>query len=213
MSNQTPTEKAEAASVRRRWINLGEVLAVVAVLISGLTLWNNYTERSHAEAEKEGASRKAEAKAATLLLKAEPSTEGDRLTLTPTGEDQTIQSQSIAFPKALNAATAETTGDPRIEADWFEDGLKKARDAAKRKADTAGDERLPVAITTQFVADGEMHTDIAIYDVGYALEGRFLGGSKLSLRGLSRVGRADAKTAQARIDATWQKRQPAAPTK
>ena len=52
MTDQTPSEKAEAAAVRRRWINLGEILAVVAVLISGLTLWNSYTERSHAEAEK-----------------------------------------------------------------------------------------------------------------------------------------------------------------
>ena len=74
---------------------------------------------------------------------------------------------------------------------------------------TAGDERLPVAITSQFIADGTTLTDVALYDVGYVLEGRFLGGSKLRLRGLSRIGRADAKTAQARIDAIWKGRQPA----
>ncbi len=35
-------QAAEAAAIRRRWINLGEVLAVIAVLISALTLWNSY---------------------------------------------------------------------------------------------------------------------------------------------------------------------------
>ena len=76
---------------------------------------------------------------------------------------------------------------------------------------TAGDERLPVAITSQFIADGQTLGDVALYDVGYALEGRFLGGSKLRLRGISRIGRGDARTAQARIDAIWRERQPAKP--
>jgi hypothetical protein len=31
---------AEAAAIRRRWITLGEALAVIAVVISGLTLFN-----------------------------------------------------------------------------------------------------------------------------------------------------------------------------
>jgi predicted negative regulator of RcsB-dependent stress response len=43
---QTPEEKREAAAIRRRWITLGEILAVIAVLISGLTLWNSYSDRS-----------------------------------------------------------------------------------------------------------------------------------------------------------------------
>ena len=209
MTDQTPSEKAEAAAVRRRWINLGEILAVVAVLISGLTLWNSYTERSHAEAEKSSEEKKAVAKAATLLLKAEPSSSGDRLTLTPIGAEQSIQTQTVLFPSAIGVTQVDTTGDARIEAGWFEDGLKKARKAAARKDVTAGDERLPVAITSQFIADGTTLTDVALYDVGYALEGRFLGGSKLRLRGLSRIGRGDVKTAQARIDAIWKGRQPA----
>jgi hypothetical protein len=212
MTDQTPSEKAEAAAIRRRWITLGELLAVVGVLISALALWNSYSERSHAEAEKAGESRQAHVKAATLLLRGEASKDGDELTLAPIGTDQSIQSQTIAFPTALGVSPVDTTGDARIEADWFGDGLKKAREVAKRKAETIGDERLPVAITSRFIADGgATMTDVAIYDIGYALEGRFLGGSKLRLRGLSRVGRVDAKAAQARIDATWKTRQPAKP--
>ena len=208
MTDPTASEKAEAAAVRRRWINLGEILAVVAVLISGLTLWNSYAERSHAEAEKAGEEKKATARAATLLLKAEPSRDGDRLDLSPTGADQVIQTQTIAFPATLGVAPVDTTGDARIVAGWFGDGLMKARAAARRKAETTGDERLPVAITSRFIADGAILTDVAIYDVGYALEGRFLGGSKLRLRGLSRVGRSAPGSAQARLDAIWRQRQP-----
>ena len=208
MTDHTPREKAEAAAVRRRWINLGELLAVVAVLISALTLWNSYAERSHAEAEKAGEEKREVAKAATLLLKAEPSRDGDRLTLAATGADQSIQTQTVTFPSALGVAPVDTTGDARIEAGWFADGLKKARRAADRKEVTAGDERLPVAIASQFIADGTTRSDVALYDVGYALAGRFLGGSRLRLRGLSRIGRADAQSAQARIDAIWQRRQP-----
>lgn len=208
MTDQTPREKAEAAAVRRRWINLGEVLAVVAVLISGLTLWNSYTERSHAEAEKSSEDKRAVVKAATLLLRAAPSRDGDRLTLSPIGADQSIQTQTVMFPSAIGVTAIDTTGDARIESGWFADGLKKARKAAARKDVTTGDERLPVAITSQFIADGTTLNDVALYDVGYALEGRFLGGGKLRLRGLSRIGRGDAKTAQARIDAIWKRRQP-----
>ncbi|MDB5685183.1 MAG: hypothetical protein JWM75_2881 [Sphingomonas bacterium] len=208
MANDTPTEKAEAASIRRRWITLGEVLAVAAVAISGLTFWNSYSERSHAEAERSSESRKAQVKAATLLLKAEPSRDGERLSLSALSPEQTIQAQTISFPTALGVAPAETTGEPRIEGDWFEDGLKKARRAAQRKDETAGDERLPVAIRSQFLADGALHDDVAIYDVGYVLEGRLIGGSALKLRGISLVGRAGATSAQARLDAIWKKRQP-----
>jgi hypothetical protein len=210
MRDHSPTEKAEAASVRRRWINLGEVLAVAGVAISGLALWNNYAERSHSEAAKAIESRKAESKAATLTLRGTPSKDQDRLTLATAAAEQSIQSQTITFPKALGLSPAETTGDARIEAGWFDDALKKARRAAKAKDETAGDERLPVAITTRFLANGDMHEDIAIYDVGYALEGRFLGGSTLKLRGLSLVGRTTAKGAQVRLDSIWNKRLPAA---
>jgi hypothetical protein len=208
MTDPTPTEKAEAAQVRRRWINLGEILAVVAVGISGLTLWNSYSERSHAEAEKAGDEKKASVKAATLLLKATPSREADRLALAPIGTEQTIQSQVIAFPTPLGIANVDTTGDARIEADWFAEELKKARRAAKRKDETIGDEQVPVAITSQFIADGNPHTDVALYDVGYVLEGRLIGGSRLRLRGLSRIGRVTPQTAQAHLDALWGKRQP-----
>jgi hypothetical protein len=201
-------QAAEAAAIRRRWITLGEVLAVVAVLISALTLWNSWRERSDTEAERAKAEQKQNVKAVSLLLTARADGVGDRLTLAPLGDDQTIQSQTIAFPAPLRVAPVDTAGNARIEAGWFDDALRKARHDAGLKDEAAGDERLPVAITSQFLVDGTIRSDTALYDIGYALEDRFLKPSAVKLRGLSLVSHVHAGTAQARLDALWKKRQP-----
>ncbi len=193
---------AEAAAIRRRWITLGEVLAVIAVLISGLTLWNNWTERSDSEAVKTADAQRASARAATLVLVSSP--DGDKtLSLKPASADQSVQSQTIRFPAALGVTPAQTTGEPRIEAGWFDAALKTARDKARLPDDSRGDERLPVVIATRFLVDGEQHEDIALYDLGYSISGRLLGGHSVTLRGISLVSRVKSASAQARLDARW----------
>lgn len=202
---QTPEEKREAAAIRRRWITLGEILAVIAVLISGLTLWNSYSERNADEAER-AADKAEQAKVSrTLLLKAE----GGRRSLNLAALDpaQAIQSQTIAFPASLGLGAIETLVQPRIEAGWVQAALRKAPDGAKGKA--SGDLRLPVAITTRFVSGGETLADTTIYDIGYRRDdGGLLGGSEIELRGLSLVERVAAKDAAARLEAIWKARLP-----
>jgi hypothetical protein len=204
---QTPKQQAaEAAAIRRRWITLGEVLAVVAVLISALTLWNSYTERTRQEADRLHDEQKAGAKAATLTLKATPVSGGRALTLATIRPEQVIQGQNIAFPTPLDVRAVETAGDARIEADWFGDRLKKARLDAGMDERTRGDARLPVAITTHYLVDGTPRTDVAIYDIGYVLGGKLFGGATIHLRGLSLVERTTDEKARARIDALWKAR-------
>jgi hypothetical protein len=198
--SETPEERREAAKIRRRWITLGELLAIAAVVISALTLWNSYKERANSEAERSAESHKAEARAHVLLLKASVAHGGDSLGLAPLDGDQVIQSQTIAFPAALGLSPVETTGDARIEAGWFADALKKARGKNGR---TSGDLRLPIAVTTRYVAGDAPLTDIALYAIGYGLEGRFLGGDAIRLKGLSLLRRVDAKHAQKALDAAW----------
>jgi hypothetical protein len=199
---QNPNTEAEKAAIRRRWITLGEVLAVLAVVISGLTLWNNWSERSESAADKAAEARQASVKAATLVLTAEPD-EDDVLALKPAATEQSVQSQTVAFPSALGVAPAGTTGEPRIEAAWFEKALEKARDKAGLPDDSRGDERLPVAITTRFLVDGKAHEDVAIYDVGYTISGHWLSGHSVKLRGLSLVSRVKSGGAQAALDKRW----------
>jgi hypothetical protein len=195
-------QAVEAAAVRRRWITLAEVLTVIAVSISGLTLWNSWSERRDSEATKSVEARQASSRAATLVLTATSSGKGT-LILKPAAEDQVVQSQTVSFPKALGIAPARTTGEPRIEASWFESALQKAREKAGMPDDSRGDEQLPVAITTRFIVAGEPHEDVAVYDLGYSVAGRWLSGHTVTLRGLSLVSRAKAGSAKTRLDQRW----------
>jgi hypothetical protein len=199
-------ESVEAAERRRRlrWLTLAEILGVSALVISALTLWNSYSERKHGEEARTAENRAASVKARSLILRAQVEKDGDRLALEPTG-NQVIQGQTITFPKALGVDPVDST-DPRIEARWFEEGLKKARRAAGEDERPRGDARLPVAITTRFTVDGEVAEDVTLYDVGYGTSSGFLGGTSVKLRGLSLIGRSPAKIAGARLDALWNAR-------
>jgi hypothetical protein len=193
---------AEAAAIRRRWITLGEILAVIAVLISGLTLWNSWSERRETEKAKSSEAERASSRAATLVLVTADKGKSV-LVLKPASADQSVQSQQILFPTALGAPPAETTGEPRIEADWFAERLVKAREKSGLPDNSRGDERLPVAIVTRFLADGASHEDVALYDIGYTISGRLLSGHDVKLRGLSLVSRVGKGSAQGKLDARW----------
>jgi hypothetical protein len=198
---QTPAERKEAAAIRRRWITLGEVLAVIGVLISGLALWNSWSERS--TAEKERTAEKAKQASVSRIVILRSSGGGKRLALAAHDPDQAIQSQTLLFPSAFGQGAFETT-EPRIEAEWVKRAVKKANEKAGK---VPGDARMPVAITTRFVADGRNFTDSALYDVGYKeSDGGLFEGKDVELKGLSLIGRTTPAKARAQLDALWSKR-------
>lgn len=114
-SAETEARASEAAAIRRRWITLGEVLAVVAAVISGLTLWNSWSERADNEAAKSAEASRSSLRAARLVLTA-TATNDRKLVLKPSSPDQSIQSQSVAFPSSLGVTPTQTTGEPRLKA-------------------------------------------------------------------------------------------------
>jgi hypothetical protein len=196
--NPTPAERKEAAAIRRRWITLGEVLAVIGVLISGLALWNSWSERSAAERER--VAQKAQQANVSRILILKTSGGGKRLALTAHDPNQAIQSQTLLFPTAFGLGAFDTT-EPRIEAEWVKRAVKKAHEKDEK---VRGDARMPVAITTRFVADARTFTDSALYDVGYKESGGGLfGTTEVELKGLSLIGRTSAAKAQERLDALW----------
>lgn len=197
-------EAREAAATRRRWLTLAEILAVAAVLISAATLWNSYQQRTGDEADKAAAKQAAAAASRTLLLRGSPDRGGRRLTLAPADAAQTIQTQRISFPTPLNVAPVETVSEPRIEAGWFERALLRALEAADGGGDRRGDARLPVVVTTEFVSGGTVLRDVALYDIGYRIEGGdLLSGRDVRLNGLSRVEDVAPDQIQARLDLRW----------
>jgi len=199
---ETPQER-EAARIRRRWLTLGEVIAVLALIISALTLWNSYRERTNAEAEHAHETAQSAKKAAMLVLKATADKDGRTLTLAPRSDEQAIQDQTIYFPTKLDVSAAQTSSDARIEKRWFDGALIGARKAAGVEA-SLGDARMPVLIETHYLADGEAHVDNAIYEIGYVTSHSLIGGTDVHLRGLSRMGAVKSvDVGQKQIDAIW----------
>lgn len=199
---ETRSQQAEAAAIRRRWITLGEILAVIAVLISGLTLWNSYQERSSSEADRAAEKKQQAAKSQALVLRGDSGRK--KMILNALDPGHALQSQTIAFPSPLGVDPVADLVEPRIEAGWIKEAASKAKKAGGGR--DAEDRRMPVAITSRFVSGGQTYTDAAIYDVGYRREGNLLGGSEIDLLGLSLVERVKPGAAQARLDALWKER-------
>jgi hypothetical protein len=202
VTDETSATAAEATRRRRlRWLTLAEIIGVAALAISGLTLWNSYQARTGTEAERTAARQARSAAAARLLLRGTPQRDGAILTLAPADAGQTVQDQRVAFPAALGIAPVSTVSEPRIEAEWIARALIRARGDGD---DSLGDARLPVLLVTSFYAGGTRHQDVAIYDLGYRIEGGgLLGGHRLRLRGLSRIESVAPARAEARLDALW----------
>ena len=195
----TPTEKAEAAAIRRRWITLGEVVAVAAVVISALTFWNSWSERQDAAAERQ-AERAAESKekavsSAALLT---GSVEDDGATLALSDPAHRIQQIEVRFPKALGVSPQTSMLEPQIDADWIAAPMLKLTDGGADRREG----RLPVAITASYWDADVQRQSTAIYDLVWRTEPRTLQGRTLKLRGVILRERVTGD-GQARIDGMW----------
>ena len=201
MSSESPTRR------RVRWLTLAEVVGILALAIAALGWWDSHTEhqredRDRAEAASaQAASARREAQRATFLLTGSVEQSGERIRLASARQDQVIQTQTLIFPQAVRADPVETTGNPRIERGWFEDGLKKA---ARDRGDKPNAElRMPLGVITTYVEAGDTKTDRAIYLVAGSLRHRVLRGSRLDLDGLSLVRRGVTGDLRASVDKTW----------
>ena len=192
-----------------RWLTLAEFVGIVAVAIAGLGYWDNHRERAQTERERvaEAQEKKAEARAGALklafLMTATPEADGQRLRLASVHPEQVIQTQAVSFPTAIRGDAVQTTGNPRIEAGWFDGGLAKAEHRARRRQG-----RLPVGVVTVFIEDGQPKTDRAIYLIGYSLHSRVLRADRVEMEGLSLVRRGVGEDIQGAVDALWSRQAP-----
>jgi hypothetical protein len=195
-----------------RWLNLAELVGVAALAIAALGYWDAHRERVQtdqqraqeqrdkaAEAKARQAEERAQAQAQalklTFLMTGAADGSGDKVRLTSTHLEQVIQTQTLWFPTVIRADSVSTTGNPRIEARWLAGGLNKAA-----KSSTG---RVPVAIETTFIEDGQTKTDRAVYLLGYSRQGRLLGGAKVTLEGLSLARRNVSGDLQAAANGLW----------
>jgi hypothetical protein len=208
MSDGAPRKKR----LPLRWLSLAELVGIVAVAIAALGYWDTHRERAQTDRERvaEAREKQAEAKAGalklTFLMTGAPESGGERLRLTTVHSEQVIQTQSVSFPAEIRGDAVQTTGNPRVEAGWFEDGLGKALHA---RGDKRRQGRLPVGIATSFIEDGQEKTDQAIYRIGYSTHPRVLRSDKVEMEGLSLVRRGVTGDLQAAVDAIWAHDNPA----
>ena len=94
------SQAAEAAAIRRRWITLGEILAVIAVLISGPDPVEQLSA-SEAPPRPSGPRRRSARRANRRRWCSRPTAGARRLAMTALDPAQAIQSQTIAFPSPL----------------------------------------------------------------------------------------------------------------
>lgn len=189
-----------------RWLTLAEIVGIAAVTIAGLSFWDSHRERVQDNRERAATAaeqRQAEAKAgaikASFLMTAARDEDGQSVRLTTVNSGQVIQTQTVWFPSSIRGDSVETTGNPRLEAGWIEDGLRKA--AGKSKTG-----RVPVGVLTVFIEDGQTRTDRAIYQLGYSLHPRTLRPDKVELEGLSLARRGVSGDLQTAADSLWSAR-------
>jgi hypothetical protein len=200
MSNEgSASDKAEAAAIRRRWITLAEIVAIAGLVISGGSLWMNWSDR-RTDAQEKQIEKASESKARTLvLLTGTPERGGERLALKDAAHP--VQSIDVRFPTTLGVPPQASALEPRIEANWFSSAILAATD----KGPDSQQGRLPVLITSSYWDADQQRRDSAIYDVVWASEGRLLRGRKLRLSGLMLRERT---AAPARLDALWAREKP-----
>src|SRR5689334_8184107 len=157
-----------------RWLTLAEFVGIAALLIAALGYWDNHRDRVQAEKERAAAEKQhqAEAKAGALkqtFLMTGQAQGKDLVRLSAVHHEQVIQTQAISFPSDVRSGSETTTGNPRIEAGWFEGGLEKALKDRGVKAERG---RVPVGVETNYIEDGQAKTDRSIYLLGYSLHSR-----------------------------------------
>lgn len=191
--SETPAEKAEARAIRRRWLTIGEIVAVAGVIIAGVSLWISWADKRDEASRKAVEASKAKAAETRLDLRVSVGDGGDQVTLSDPAHE--ILDTAVAFPKALGVG-AQTPVLPRIEASWFGSAVLGATD----KGADEREGRLPVLVTVSYRAGDATRQDRAIVELVWRTSGRMLAGRELRIE----AARVRARGGdQARIDALW----------
>ncbi|MCA1199361.1 hypothetical protein K9B35_15435 [Sphingomonas sp. R647] len=190
---ETPAEKAESRAIRRRWLTIGELVAVAGVVVAAVSLWLNWADKRSDEAQKAAEARQAAAVETRLNLRASVGDGGREVTLSDPAHE--IIDTTIAFPTAL-ALEGRGLVLPRIETTVFARPLLEATD----KGPDEREGRLPVLVTVSYRAGDTIKQDRAIVELVWRTSGRILAGRDVRIEA-ARIRERGGD--QARIDALW----------
>jgi len=160
---------------RRRWINLGETIALAALVVSALGVWIAWKSNNEDKATRVVEQRES----VPLSLRGSADRDGSALTIAPVDAAHGLQSLTVAIK---GASPIEVGSDGRLQASDVQSALK---DRPKEAKDVT--HSVPVRIDARYVEMGKDRRGGGTYVLRYKWEGGGLfGGRSLRLLGLSR---------------------------
>jgi hypothetical protein len=160
---------------RRSWINLGEIIALAALIVSALGVWIAWKSSSEDKPTRVVEQRDV----IPLTLKGSADRDGSALTIMPVDPSHGLQSLTVTIK---GAAPIEVGSDGRLQASDVEAALK---DHTKETKDIA--HSVPVRIDARYVELGKDRRGGGNYVLRYRWQGGGLfSGRSLHLVGLSR---------------------------
>ena len=160
---------------RRRWINLGELIALAALIVSALGVWIAWKSSNEDKPTRIVEQRPA----VPLALRGTPDSDGRTLTILPADPSHALESLKVTIK---GASPIDIGSDGRLSASDIEAALKDRDKEAKGVAHS-----VPVRIDARYVESGTDRRGGGSYVLRYKWEGGGLfGGRSLRLVGLSR---------------------------
>jgi hypothetical protein len=161
---------------RRRLINLGELIALGALIVSALGVWIAWKSSNH-PAEEKPTKVVEQRQAIPLTLRGSADPDGKSLTIAPVEPSHALESLAVTIE---GGSPIELGSDGKLAASDVESALK-AKDENK------GAHSVPVQITAKYVEAGMDRAGGGSYVLRYRWEaGGLFGGRTLRLTGLSR---------------------------
>jgi len=158
---------------RRRWINLGELVAIAALIVSAIGVWIAWKSSSEDKPTRVVEQRQP----ISLTLRGKPLDDGRRLEIAPVEASHALESLTVTIK---GASPIEVGSDGDLEASSVEAVLDD------RKEDK-GAHGVPVRIDARYVEMGKDRHGGGSYVLRYRWEGGgIFGGRSLRLTGLSR---------------------------
>jgi hypothetical protein len=160
---------------RRRWISLGETIAIAALIVSGVGVWIAWQSSNNDRPTKVVEQRSA----VPLALRGTADSDGRTLTIMPADPAHALQSLRLTIK---GASPIEVGSDGRLGASDVEASLKGREKEAKDVTHS-----VPVRIDARYVESGTDRRGGGTYVLRYKWEGGGLfGGRSLHLVGLAR---------------------------
>ena len=168
--------ESESQRTRRRWITIGELIAIAALIVSALGVWISWKNSGHDD----GPTRIVEQRQPiALTLRGRREDDGKRLEISPVEPSHALQSLTITIP---GARPIQVGSDGELDSDDVESALGDRDKEPKNRTLS-----VRVRINVRYVEMGKDRSSSGTYALRYMWKGGGLfGGRSLHLVGISR---------------------------